>query len=214
MRLIIFGALCDFIALVSGAHKLTIHQAHLEKSPKIESGIFKTHSSKRSILVTFGSTSDMKSLANQISEKYGQYPKEQRIYALYEAFNDYSLECQGSADSYLKSSSYTYTKMWASNIIAIKDADLQCAETLAQMSDVTSITTNKKISLAPVEVEPLGNGDSTSFGWGRTWGLSRINVEEAWKFRYGENQYHEEQGATLRGEGVIIGQIDSGMCKK
>ncbi|ODN03017.1 Bacillopeptidase F [Orchesella cincta] len=155
----------------------------------------------------------MKDLANQVNEKYGHYPKEQRIYALYEAYHDYAHECQNTATSYLKSYSYTYTSMWASNMVAIKDADAECVSKLEAMADVVSITPDTVVPLAPINVEPLttgDNADSTKFRWGYTWGLSKINVMDAWQFGYGGYQYGH-QGKLLKGEGVTVGTIDTGV---
>lgn len=198
----------------------------LSDSTKIQEGLFSGTQDTRSVIVTFGSTDNIRDIALHIESTYAYYSKEYRISALYDALHKYSSDCQEPAQEYLRRGGYSFNKFWSSNIIHIADADHACVTKLSKMTDVLSITEDREIPMeptepsqdpAPGEGKPEGNFDANNtapspFRIGISWALTVMRVEEAWEYdaHYSHREYITK-GALKTGQGIVVGGIDTGV---
>ncbi|MFD4227467.1 S8 family serine peptidase [Streptomyces sp. NPDC058545] len=114
--------------------------------------------------------------------------------AVIKAKKDHATASQADLKALLKESGARYTSYWISNSLKVT-GDMALAEKIAARSDVASVEADDPIPLPPT----TRNNTPEATVDGVEWNVDRINASKVW----------DEYG--VRGEGVVIGSLDTGV---
>ncbi|WP_405904223.1 S8 family serine peptidase [Streptomyces sp. NBC_00656] len=155
---------------------------------KADSALLKdfTQHDKVSFWVQLASQADT-SPAKKATTKTGQGR------AVLKAKTAYAKTSQRGLTALLKQADATYTSYWISNTVKVTGSKALAAK-IAARSDVASIEADDTVPLPPA-----ANGTNEAKVDGIEWNIDRINAPKVW------NEY------GVRGEGTVIGSIDTGV---
>ncbi|MGW0938543.1 S8 family serine peptidase [Streptomyces sp. NPDC002666] len=144
-----------------------------------------TRHDKVSFWVQLDSQADI-SAARKATTKTGQGR------AVLKAKTAYAKSSQQGLTALLKQAGASYTSYWISNTVKVTGSKA-LATKIAARSDVASIEADDTVPLPPT-----ANGINEAKAGGVEWNVDRINAPKVW------NEF------GVRGEGVVIGSIDTG----
>ncbi|MEU1350971.1 S8 family serine peptidase [Streptomyces sp. NPDC005795] len=155
---------------------------------KADSALLKdfTQHDKVSFWVQLGSQADT-SAARKATTKTGQGR------AVLKAKTAYAESSQHGLTALLKQSGASYESYWISNTVKVTGSKA-LATKIAARSDVASIEADD-----PIQLPPTTNGTVETAVDGVEWNVDRINAPKVW------NEFGD------RGEGTVIGSIDTGV---
>ncbi|MBW5248309.1 S8 family serine peptidase [Streptomyces sp. P01-B04] len=155
---------------------------------KADSALLKdfTRHDKVSFWVQLASQADT-SAARKAPTKTGQGR------AVLKAKTAYAKSSQQGLTALLKQADASYTSYWISNTVKVTGSKALAAK-IAARPDVASIEADDTVPLPPT-----ANGTNEAKVGGIEWNVDRINAPKVW------NEY------GVRGEGVVIGSIDTGV---